>query len=363
MLRKYPIGCAGASGTQVAHPARMTLAKTSLGLLSALVLLHCASPDLPGTEGAEGAGTTESGSPAGKATLPPKGNDSTTGASSAPAGSTAPGVPPLPAPVASCDLTKPFAAPIALDGFTPGAQVATPRLSHDELTIYFTTHDASGKARLARSVRTSLAAPFSAPVVLDAQSSTAKDNDPSISADGASLWFSSERAGGSDRLFMAPLLAGTTTFGAPTLVPLAVTGADDQHPYFRVAGGELWFSSTRDGQWDIYVATKRGASFDAPRRVDELHSSAASRQPMVTEDGLTILFSSERAGGAGKRDLWMAHRATVASPFGSAEVLSTVASAADEFAGWISNDGCRVYFSSDRSSTVHRAYVAARPAK
>lgn len=342
---------------------KRTLGKTSLGLLSALVLLHCASPDLPGAEEADGAGTTESGSPAGKATLPPKTSDGASGASSPPAASTAPGAPSAPAPVASCDFTKPFEAPIALAGFTPGAQVATPRLSHDELTIYFTTHDASGKARLARSVRTSLAAPFSAPIVLDAQSSSAKDNDPSISADGASLWFSSEREGGSDKLFMAPLLAGTTTFGAPTLVPLAVTSADDQHPYFRVAGGELWFSSTRDGQWDIYVATKRGAGFDAPRRVDELHSSAATRQPMVTEDGLTILFSSERTGGAGKRDLWMAHRATVASPFGSAEVLSTVSSAADEFAGWISNDGCRVYFSSDRSSTVHRAYVAARPAK
>ncbi len=344
----------------------MNVGKTSLGILCALVLVHCASPNLPGDEAAEGAGTTESGSPAGAATLPPKASDGTAGSSAAPAsGTTAPGTPPAPAPVTTCDLTKPFAAPTALDGFSPGAHVATPRLSHDELTIYFTTHDASGKSRLARSVRASLAAPFSAPVVLDAQSSSAKDNDPSVSADGASLWFSSERSGDADRLFMAALIPGTTTFGAPTLVPLTVTSADDQHPYFRVGGGagELWFSSTRDGQGDIYVASKRGAGFDAPRRVDELHSSSASKQPMITEDGLTLLFSSERPGGVGKRDLWLAQRASVAAPFAAPEVLSAVSSSADDFAGWISNDGCRVYFSSDRSSSVHRAYVAERPAK
>ncbi len=39
----------------------------------------------------------------------------------------------------SCDPSKPFAAPVRLADFDPNAVRATPRLSSDELTIYFTS--------------------------------------------------------------------------------------------------------------------------------------------------------------------------------------------------------------------------------
>jgi len=341
------------------------MAKMVVLALGSLALMHCAVPNLPDEEG-DNSGSTESGSPAGAAKLPPAAGDAPGTQPTTPGTTGTPGTPGTP-PAMTCDLTKPFQAPTLVAGLAPGQHYATPRLSKDELSVYFTMHDANGKSRLGRSVRASLAAPFGAPTVLDAPSSTAKDNDPSISADGASLWFSSERAGTNDKLYMASLVPGTAAFGAAVAVS-TVSGSGssvDQHPYFRVnGGGELWFSSTRNGEWDIFVAKKNGAGFDAPKRVEELHATAASRQPMVTEDGLSILFASERPGGMGQRDLWTATRASVATPFGAPVALSTVNSAADDFAGFISNDGCRVYFSSDRAATkVHSVYVATRPAK
>lgn len=339
---------------------------TSAGLALGGALTACASPNIPGDEASEGAGKTETGSPGG-AKLPGTDKPADAPAQTPPTTptNTLPGMP----PVATCDLTKSFAAPVEVTGLPAGQSFATPRLSRDELTLFVTTRStgAGATSRMSKIVRPSLVAPFGAPVVLDAQSSpSANDNDPTISADGATLWFSSERVGGQDRLFMAPWMAATGTFGAPQMAPASITSnAEDKHPYYRVTGGgELWFVSTRGGQQDIYVAKKTMAGFDVPLRVDELRSSYASRQPMVTEDGLTIVYATDRAGGVGSKDLWTARRATSTVPFGAPEPITAVNSPAEENAGWISNDGCRLYFSSDRlGADVQRVFVAARPAK
>src|SRR5262245_50225860 len=58
-------------------------------------------------------------------------------------------VPPTPKP--DCDPSKPFATPAPVPGFDANAALATPRLSADELTIYFTAREPdAGPAELAR---------------------------------------------------------------------------------------------------------------------------------------------------------------------------------------------------------------------
>lgn len=266
-----------------------------------------------------------------------------------------------PMPGATCDGTKPFGAPMLVAGLPAGVHLSTPRLSSDELTMYFTTH-VNGVARIARATRATGSAPFGTPVVLAAQSSQAKDNDPSVSADSTLLFFSSERTGSNDKLFFA--LASTPgEFGAPLQVGVGWSDSHDQHPYYRVAGGgELWFSSTRGGQWELWVAKRTTSGFAAAVRADELRNSEATRQPMITEDGLTIVFASERSGGMGMRDIWMARRTSTTAKFGTPEPLTSINSRANDYTGWLSPDGCRIYFSSDRETTdLHRVYVAARP--
>ncbi len=340
------------------------LLMSCVGLVNGLA--GCASPNIPGDEEPEPSGRNETGSPTAK--LPGATDKTQDAPPSTPPGTPAQ-TPPGNPPVGTCDLTKPFAAPVEVTGLAAGQSFATPRLSRDELTLYVTTQSGS-TSRISKVMRPSLSAPFGAPAVLGAQSSTAtNDNDPTVSADGATLWFSSERVSGHDRLFMAPWMAATSTFGAPQMAPASITAAssnaEDKHPYFRVTGGgELWFVSTRGGQQDIYVAKKTIAGFDAPVRVEELRSSYASRQPMITEDGLTIVYSTDRAGGRGGKDLWSARRATATVPFGAPQPLTDLNSAREENAGWISNDGCRLYFSSDRATEdLQRVYVATRPGK
>lgn len=345
------------------------MATTSKGILAAAITMlaataiaGCAVPNLtPQENEASGAEDTPS------ARLP-QSNDKPTDDANGPGTATPPASDPTtppsnPMPGTKCDLGKPFGVPALVAGLPTNQHFATPRLSSDEKTIFFTTKVGT-QSRIARAVRSAVGAAFGTATVLDAQSSTSKDNDPSVSADGTMLFFSSERGGANDKLYVAIAPAAGSPFGAPMMVSgVAATDAAEQHPYYRVAGGgELWFSSTRGGQWEIWSAKKSGTGFTTPVRVEELRNAEATRQPMVSEDGLTIVFASERAGGLGQRDLWMARRTATAMPFGAPEALSTINSAADEFAGWLSTDGCRLYFSSDRlGAKVHNVYVATRP--
>src|SRR5256885_16985820 len=74
---------------------------------------------------------------------------------------------PVDSPTAACDTTKPFGAATHLPGAWVAAEhYSTPRLSADELTVYFTTHGAAGDAELGTAARSSIGAPFAAPALL-----------------------------------------------------------------------------------------------------------------------------------------------------------------------------------------------------
>ncbi len=259
-------------------------------------------------------------------------------------------------PASSCDPTKPFGKPALVVGLDGGEHESTPRLSANELTIYFTIH-VNDVAKLARATRATRNDPWSKASQLLIQGSGGKDNDPSVSADDKMLWFSSAR-NGDDDLFFALRAAPNVDFGLPQSVPALASAAKDQHPYFRVAADEIWFASQRTGRWGIFVSKRTNGTFATPQIVPEL-SDGTTRQPMITEDGLTMLVGSER-GGLGGQDIFMATRATATGPFGTPVALTEVNSIADDNVGWISPDRCRIYLSSDRDSDRHHIYMAER---
>ena len=264
-----------------------------------------------------------------------------------------------------CDLSKPFGVPVRVADFDPNAARSTPRLAPDELSIYFTTSGRDAGADLSMAVRASTTAPFAGETVL-AQSTASNDNDPMVAADQLSLWFHSNRNGTAD-IFVATRTAPSGPFGAAAPVAVVDQAAtNENHAYFRNAGSELWFISDRGGpagSFDIYVSKRTGATFAAPTRVAELSSAAQDWQPQPSEDGLTILFASDRDGGTGKLDLWIARRSSVASPFGAPTPLTELNSPNVDQAGWLSADGCRIWFSSGRGTADARQQIffAQRP--
>ena len=81
-------------------------------------------------------------------------------------------------------------------------------------------------------------------------------------------------------------------------------------------------------------------------RVNSLHMDA---QPSISSDQLTLYFMSNRPGGVGSQDIWVSQRASTNDLWGIPRNLgSTVNSVHTEGGPMISADGTELYFYSDR---------------
>jgi hypothetical protein len=89
--------------------------------------------------------------------------------------------------------------------------------------------------------------------------------------------------------------------------------------------------------------------WDEPRVLHELDDPEGGQDPSMTEDRLTIVWSSTRAGGAGSDDLWIATRQTTDQPFGHITNLTDLNDSSSDTTPEISADGSTMFFTSDRA--------------
>jgi hypothetical protein len=91
--------------------------------------------------------------------------------------------------------------------------------------------------------------------------------------------------------------------------------------------------------------------FDTPTNLgDTVNSPQDDTEPVLSADGLTLIFASNRPGGAGGDDLWTATRASIDQPFSTPINLGErVNSSRDDTAPTLSSDGLRLIFASNRS--------------
>lgn len=123
-------------------------------------------------------------------------------------------------------------------------------------------------------------------------------------------------------------------FDAPVAVdvlndPLA---ADDD-PTLTGDMLEIYFASTRLGSEDVFVSTRASVedAWDVPVPVDALNSFAQETFPEVSADGLVILLASNRGGGMGGLDLYIARRGDRADPWPSPAPLAALNTASDDY--------------------------------
>jgi hypothetical protein len=245
-----------------------------------------------------------------------------------------------------------------------------PALSRDGLSLYFASNRAGGEGNLDLYVshRESLIDPWGAAVNLGSNiNTTSNDFCPALSTDGHLLFFASNRpdgCGGIDiyvsRRQDKSQDLGDRGWGPPQNLGCTVNSyKDDFGPnYFEVNGGILYFNSNRDsgaGGQDIYAAT-RGTddlsgmpAFDPPVPVFELNTSSNDQQPSVGRSGLEVIFTSDRPGGLGGFDLWVATRASTSDPWSTPQNPGSVVNtgAVDQRPA-ISWDGTELYFGSTR---------------
>jgi hypothetical protein len=267
----------------------------------------------------------------------------------------------------TCDPSAKFAAPVPITQLAmAGVFEYPPRLSTDERTIYF-TGKATADSNLFAAQRASLTEPFGAPALLSMANSTADDQYASISADDLVLAFESNRtANAGYHLYLASRATAAAEFASSTLATVNASdiSKNDVQPFLTADGKELWFASTRDGgagDFDIWRAPRTGNQFGAAVAVSELNSATVEWLPTLSADRLTVYFASDRAvaGVSGGQDIWRARRSTVDDGFGTPTPVAELNSSADDLPGWLSADNCRLYLGSNILGNGN-IYVATR---
>ena len=112
---------------------------------------------------------------------------------------------------------------------------------------------------------------------------TYDDDDPSPTGDLLEPYVDSDRPGAGAAMgdiWVARRGSTADPFGAPALVTELASTADDTTPEVSADGLTMYFSSDRSsaGDRDIYITTRpdRGSSWATPQRVDELRPRAAT---------------------------------------------------------------------------------------
>jgi len=202
--------------------------------------------------------------------------------------------------------------------------------------------------------------------------STVHEYGPSISADGLSLYFASNRPGGHGGLDIWVTTRPTKDepWAEPVnLGPTVNSSAGDWGGSIPANGLELFFEAPRSGGaggHDLWVTTRATTDDDWGNPVNlgpTVNSSAYDCYPSISSDGMSLYFASKRPGGAGDYDLWVTTRPTVSQNWGPPVNLGpTVNSSYSDATPCISADGSILFFLSERPGGVggHDIWVTTR---
>ena len=140
--------------------------------------------------------------------------------------------------------------------------------------------------------------------------SAGRDFDPAFSADGRSVYFCSDRPGGMGKADLYRVSYSGGTFGEPEHLGPAVNSAGDEFaPMLSRNGRELLFSSDREGGaggHDLYIARRSGKGFKAARPLAGTLNTAANEFDATFLDERTIVFSRVMDFADGRVDLYSA---------------------------------------------------------
>jgi hypothetical protein len=197
---------------------------------------------------------------------------------------------------------------------------------------------------------------------------------PRLADQGTTLYFTLRREGGQSDLYFAERDGA----GWKSARPLDVlnTAADELGPTLSTDGQTIWFYSNRKGGvggYDLYSANRDGAGWSVPQNAGpEINSVAHEYDPALSPNGQTLFFTSNRTDdiqaavetaqtqnapwettlrarlSSAKFDLYRAARDTSGDWQTATPLASLNRPRSNEGAPFVSPDGAYLYFASDR---------------
>ncbi len=183
-----------------------------------------------------------------------------------------------------------------------------------------------------------------------------------VSADGHYLFFSrnenrSENGwdeGGCD-LFMAYRVTFDAPWTQPTPFGRTINTPDYQgQPSLSPDNRELYFVSDKAGGmggYDIWISRFENGLWQLPENAGPgVNTAGNETTPFIAADNKTLLFASDTRAGFGGTDIFVSRRRTPTDKWGVAENMGyPINTAHDEKSEYVTLDGKRMYFASDRN--------------
>jgi hypothetical protein len=94
-------------------------------------------------------------------------------------------------------------------------------------------------------------------------------------------------------------------------------------------------------------------AWNPPTRIAELDTLSGDYAPAISADGMRLFFTSDRPGGAGSSDLYIARRTVRGQPWGLWRRAAELDGSGSDYGGCATSDGFSYYFS--RNADLYRA--------
>jgi hypothetical protein len=203
-----------------------------------------------------------------------------------------------------------FGAPELVAELSTSGYDGSPEISRDGLAMWIATDRAGGLGSydLWLSERTSRADTWPAPAPVAVLNSIDVDSSAVMNDAGDELWFHSLRSGQRELYRSTRTCAGW--WCAPIPVDELNTTSDDTDPAISPDERTIFFTSARPsghGDRDLWSASRGTvtAAFGAITNLDTLNSTAFDSDPWISSDLRVMFFTSSRAG---TEDIYVATR-------------------------------------------------------
>ncbi|HET6881531.1 MAG TPA: hypothetical protein VFI31_15315, partial [Pirellulales bacterium] len=171
---------------------------------------------------------------------------------------------------------------------------------------------------------------------------------PCLADDGRTLYITVRRAGGDADIYRSQWFDGR--WQPAVAVTELNTPWDEVGVSVNGDGRQLYLASDRrggKGGYDLYVALRRASGWGVPKNLGATVNTAADElEPAITVDGSQLYFSSDRTDK--QSDLFVAQHAGKGGGWADAQPVQRANTAANERSPCLGEGGTVLYFSSDR---------------
>jgi hypothetical protein len=260
-----------------------------------------------------------------------------------------------------------WSAPVELVELSHPAGNDDPTLTGDLLEIYFGSRRPGGMGNAEDiwvATRASADMPFGAPTNVSELNSFAGETTAKVSADGLTMFLASNRASITFDLYYSTRSDRTASWSIPTWLPALSSQLDDlaaaaQPDLLRL----VMCRATTAMAESIHRAERESTSagWSAPTSIAELDAPDYNECDPMEPHALALYYASDNRSPDGSHDIYRATRADESAAWLARAPVNEINMAGfDDRDPWVSQDERTIVFSSDRNGVTSQLYMSTR---